>query len=130
MRLCYRRGGKDTAPEGFDRVYTEVDGSGSILRELLAYVRAGDSVTVEMGGELGGAAGAFTEMALALYQRQATLLCKSPKERFVVPRGVQDVIPIKAIYDDGIFQVGRDKFSKTYKFSDINYAVASREDMK
>ena len=25
-------------------------------------------------------------------------------------------------------RVGRDKFSKTYKFSDINYAVASRED--
>ena len=79
MRLCYRRGGKGTAPEGFDRVYTEIDGSGHVLRELLAYVRAGDSVTVEMGGELGGAAGAFTEMALALYQRQATLLCKSPK---------------------------------------------------
>ena len=54
-------------------------------------------------------------------------LLKQDKERFVVPRGVQDVIPIKAIYDDGIFQVGRDKFSKTYKFSDINYAVASRE---
>ena len=55
-------------------------------------------------------------------------LLKQDKERFAVPRGVQDVIPIKAIYDDGIFQVGRDKFSKTYKFSDINYAVASRED--
>lgn len=55
-------------------------------------------------------------------------LLKQDKERFVVPRGVQDVIPIKAIYDDGVFQVGRDKFSKTYKFSDINYAVASRED--
>ena len=55
-------------------------------------------------------------------------LLKQDKERFVVPRGVQDVIPIKAIFDDGIFQVGRDKFSKTYKFSDINYAVASRED--
>ena len=78
MRIYYRRGGKGAAPEGFDRVYTEVDGSGSILRELLAYVRAGDSVTVEMVGELGGTAGAFTEMALALYQRQATLLCKSP----------------------------------------------------
>ena len=50
-------------------------------------------------------------------------LLKQDKERFVVPRGVQDVIPIKVIYDDGIFQVGRDKFSKTYKFSDINYAV-------
>ena len=42
MRLCYRRGGKGAAPEGFDRVYTEVDGEGNVLRELLAYVRAGD----------------------------------------------------------------------------------------
>ena len=29
MRIYYRRGGKGAAPEGFDRVYTEVDGSGS-----------------------------------------------------------------------------------------------------
>ena len=79
MRFYYRRGGKGAAPEGFDRVYTEADGDGNVLRELLAYVRAGDSVTVEMVGELGGTAGAFVEMALALYQRQATLLCKSPK---------------------------------------------------
>ena len=79
MRLHYRHGGKGTAPEGFDRVYTEVDGDGNVLRELLAYVRAGDSVTMEMGGELGGTAGAFVEMALALYRQQATLLCKSPK---------------------------------------------------
>ena len=79
MRFYYRRGGKGAAPEGFDRVYTEVDGDGNVLRELLAYVRADDSVTVEMGGELGGTAGAFVEMALALYRQQATLLCKSPK---------------------------------------------------
>ena len=32
-------------------------------------------------------------------------LLKQDKERFVVPRGVQDVIPIKAIYDDGILDV-------------------------
>ena len=57
-----------------------------------------------------------------------TNLFKQDKEKFVVPKGVQDVIPIAAIYDDGIFQVGKDKFSKTFKFSDINYAVASRED--
>lgn len=79
MRFYYRRGGKGAAPEGFDRVYTEVDGDGNVLRELLAYVRADDSVTVEMDGELGGTAGAFVEMALALYRQQATLLCKSPK---------------------------------------------------
>ena len=57
-----------------------------------------------------------------------TSLLKQDKEKFVVPKGVQDVIPVKAIYDDGIFKVGKDKYSKTYKFTDINYAVASRED--
>ena len=56
------------------------------------------------------------------------ILLKQDKERFVVPKGVQDVIPVKTIYDDGIFQVGRDKFTKSFKFTDINYAVASRED--
>lgn len=55
-------------------------------------------------------------------------LLKMDKEKFVVPKGVQEVIPIKAIYEDGIFQVGKDKYSKSFKFSDINYAVASRED--
>ena len=53
---------------------------------------------------------------------------KQDKEKFIVPKGVQDVIPILAIYDDGIFQVGKEKYAKTFKFSDINYAVASRED--
>lgn len=41
-----------------------------------------------------------------------TNLRKQEKEKFVVPKGVQDVIPITAIYDDGIFQIGKDKFSK------------------
>ncbi len=57
-----------------------------------------------------------------------TNLFKQDKEKFVVPKGVQDVIPIAAIFDDGIFKVGKDKYSKTYRFTDINYAVASRED--
>lgn len=47
------------------------------------------------------------------------ILLKQDKERFVVPKGVQDVIPVKAIYDDGIFQVGRDKFTRSFKFTDI-----------
>lgn len=49
------------------------------------------------------------------------------KERFVIPKGVQQVIPIRAVWPDGIFCVGN-KFSKSYRFEDINYAVASRED--
>ena len=57
-----------------------------------------------------------------------TNLFKQDKEKFVVPKGVLDVIPIQAIYDDSIFKVGKDKYSKTFRFTDINYAVASRED--
>lgn len=54
-------------------------------------------------------------------------IMKQDKERFVVPRGVQQAIPIRTIWPDGIFQVGN-KFSKSFRFEDINYAVASKED--
>jgi len=59
---------------------------------------------------------------------------KENREQFRVPKGVQDVIPIHSIYEDGIFLVrrggffGENKYSKTFQFTDINYAVASRED--
>lgn len=54
-------------------------------------------------------------------------IMKQDKERFIVPKGVQQAIPIRAIWPDGIFRVGN-KFSKSYRFEDINYAVASKED--
>ena len=54
-------------------------------------------------------------------------MSKQDKERYTVPRKVQDVIPVRRIWPDGIFLTGN-KFSKTYRFSDINYLVASRED--
>lgn len=55
-------------------------------------------------------------------------LFKRDKEKFIIPKGVQDIIPIKRIYEDGIFLVGRNKYSKTFIFTDINYIVASEED--
>ena len=51
---------------------------------------------------------------------------KQDKEKFVIPRSVQQVIPIETIWSDGIFKIGRNKFARTYKFTDINYAVASK----
>lgn len=50
---------------------------------------------------------------------------KQDKEKFVIPRSVQQVIPIETIWSDGIFKIGRNKFARTYKFTDINYAVFS-----
>ena len=54
-------------------------------------------------------------------------ILKTDKERYKVPKTVQDVIPIKRIWMDGIFLVGN-KFTKSWKFRDINYLVASKED--
>ena len=55
-------------------------------------------------------------------------LFKKDKEKFKIPRSVQDAIPIDAMWEDGIFLVGKNKYSKCFKFTDINYSVASRED--
>ena len=56
------------------------------------------------------------------------LLSKQEHEKFKVPNNVQDLIPVQTVYSDGIFQVAPGKFAKSFKFEDINYAVASRED--
>ncbi|MHB1314602.1 MAG: VirB4-like conjugal transfer ATPase, CD1110 family [Christensenellales bacterium] len=54
-------------------------------------------------------------------------ILKQDKEQLTVPKGVQQTIPIRAIWPDGIFRVGN-KFSRSFCFEDINYAVASKED--
>ena len=55
-----------------------------------------------------------------------------PKKKTVepdaVPTNVEQAIPIQGVFEDGIFLVGRNLWSKTFTFTDINYAVASRED--
>ena len=52
---------------------------------------------------------------------------KMDREKFKIPRSVQQAIPIQRIWPDGIFQVGN-KFSKSFRFSDINYSIASKAD--
>ena len=52
---------------------------------------------------------------------------KQDKECFSIPKSVQDAVPIHRLWPDGIFQFGS-KFSKTIRFTDINYAIASKED--
>lgn len=53
---------------------------------------------------------------------------KQDKEKYQIPGKVQDIIPVRTIYPDGIFLSGKGKYSKTFRFRDINYAVASRSD--
>ena len=62
--------------------------------------------------------------------RTLSKILKQDKERFTVPKNVQDVIPVRKIWPDGIFLVGKNKYSKMYRFEDVNYAVASIDDKK
>lgn len=52
---------------------------------------------------------------------------KKPKRK--IPKTVQQSIPIDVIYKDGIVQSGR-TFSKMWRFSDINYEVASNAEQE
>ena len=56
-----------------------------------------------------------------------TKLLKLNKDKRSVPKSFQDTIPIATIYEDGIFKCGN-KYTKTYRFSDINFSIASSED--
>ena len=55
-------------------------------------------------------------------------LFKQDKEKFNPPKSVQDTIPVQTIYKDGIFLVGKNTYSKSFRFTDINYQISREED--
>ena len=54
---------------------------------------------------------------------------KAERDRFSIPHSVQRSIPIRRVYRDGVWLVGR-KLSRTWRFADINYKAASDEDRR
>lgn len=52
---------------------------------------------------------------------------KAKKEKRRIAKTAQQSIPIDKLYRDGVFKCGHN-FTKTWRFSDINYAVASDDD--
>ena len=54
-------------------------------------------------------------------------ILRQDRERFIIPKEVQEIIPVNRIWSDGIFKSGN-VYTKTFKFSDINYAMLSKED--
>ena len=58
--------------------------------------------------------------------KNKTVSANIGRSGFRIPRSVQQSIPIRRIYKDGIFEVGG-MYSQTWKFTDINYSVAGPE---
>ena len=50
------------------------------------------------------------------------------KEEYLSVGAVQNIIPVKKIFEDGIFYLGNNLYSKTFRFTDINYQVASENE--
>lgn len=48
-------------------------------------------------------------------------------EKYRIPKVVQDIIPIKVIYKEGMAYMGNGRYSKVYRMQDINYASASAD---
>lgn len=53
---------------------------------------------------------------------------KQKKEKYLVPKSVQQTIPIHAVWEDGIFLVAERMYSKTFKCTDVNYALMPKVD--
>ena len=48
------------------------------------------------------------------------------KNYFKRPRSTQDLIPVDTVYPDGMFLSNVNLYSKSYRFSDINYQIAGQ----
>ncbi len=55
---------------------------------------------------------------------------KAIKKKRVVPKTTQKTLPYIHVCDDYIFLVDEHKYSKTYKFEDVNYAIAKQEEQE
>ena len=70
-----------------------------------------------------------TERGVTTLIKSLAAANRSERDKFTIPRSVQQSIPVKRIYGDGIWQVGR-KHSRTWRFTDVNYAAASEDDQR
>ena len=60
---------------------------------------------------------------------------KDKKKGFVsdgihIPKTVQDSIPYIRVFENGIFQVDKNRYSKSYVLADVNFQIASQEEQE
>lgn len=55
---------------------------------------------------------------------------RKEKDNIKIPSSVQDVIPAEKVYDDGIFYMGNNIYTKTFSFTDTNYTVSPKAEQE
>lgn len=66
----------------------------------------------------------------SLFSSELNEMKKAELPYVKIPKKTQDLIEVRACTEDGIFQFTKTKYSKCYRFQDINYTAATDEEQK
>ncbi|MBP1584889.1 MAG: conjugal transfer protein TraE, partial [Lachnospiraceae bacterium] len=61
-------------------------------------------------------------------KKEVRKIIEDAKKNDGIPRTAQQSIPFDRMFQDGIFRIGQDYYTKTIQFQDINYQLALQED--
>ena len=64
---------------------------------------------------------------MGLFTDGFKLLKKASEPLYKTPKSIQETIEIMAVAENGIFEVSKNKYSKCYRFQDINYTTATED---
>ena len=63
------------------------------------------------------------DVEIDVYKRQK----KASEPLYKTPKSIQETLEIMAVAENGIFEVSKNKYSKCYRFQDINYTTATED---
>ena len=70
----------------------------------------------------------FAIAGILLFTDGFKLLKKASEPLYKTPKSIQETIEIMAVAENGIFEVSKNKYSKCYRFQDINYTTATEDE--
>ena len=65
---------------------------------------------------------------MGLFTDGFKLLKKASEPLYKTPKSIQETLEIMAVAENGIFEVSKNKYSKCYRFQDINYTTATEDE--
>ena len=65
---------------------------------------------------------------MRLFTDEFKELKKASEPLYKTPKSIQETIEIMAVAENGIFEVARNRYSKCYRFEDINYSTTKEEE--
>jgi len=65
---------------------------------------------------------------MVLFTDEFKELKKASEPLYKSPKSIQETIEIMAVAENGIFEVAKNRYSKCYRFQDINYTTTNEDE--